>query len=211
MDTSEKLMPNNGQAVSQPEYSRVIGYLMYVMTCTRRDIAFVVGRLSRYTSNPITQHWQAIQKVLKYLKKTMDYSLTYTSYSLVLKGYTNASCISNTEDNSFTIAAGKEAEWLRNLVLEISLWYKPITPISIRCNSAATLEKAYSQMYNEKSRHLGVRHNMIRKLIMNGVISIEFGRSQQNFVDHLTKKLARDLVTKSAKGMRLKSNQVAEC
>ncbi|GJX57724.1 zinc finger, CCHC-type containing protein [Tanacetum coccineum] len=32
MDTSEKLMPNNGQAVSQLEYSRVIGCLMYAMT-----------------------------------------------------------------------------------------------------------------------------------------------------------------------------------
>ncbi|GJY61227.1 zinc finger, CCHC-type containing protein [Tanacetum coccineum] len=31
MDTSEKLMPNNGQAVSQLEYSRVIGCLMYAI------------------------------------------------------------------------------------------------------------------------------------------------------------------------------------
>ncbi|GJT90538.1 zinc finger, CCHC-type containing protein, partial [Tanacetum coccineum] len=56
MDTSEKLMPNNGQAVSQLEYSRVIGCLMYAMTCTRPDISFTVGKLSRYTSNPGTQH-----------------------------------------------------------------------------------------------------------------------------------------------------------
>ncbi|GJV72619.1 zinc finger, CCHC-type containing protein [Tanacetum coccineum] len=52
-------------------------------------------------------------------------------------------------------AAGKEAEWLGNLILEIPLWSKPIAPISIRCDSAATLAKAYSQMYNVKSRHLG--------------------------------------------------------
>ncbi|GKB62570.1 hypothetical protein Tco_0918756 [Tanacetum coccineum] len=52
-------------------------------------------------------------------------------------------------------AAIKEAKWLRNLLLEIPLWYKPITPISFRCDSAATLTKAYSQMYNGKSRHLG--------------------------------------------------------
>ncbi|GJU70482.1 zinc finger, CCHC-type containing protein [Tanacetum coccineum] len=189
-NTSEKLMPNNGQAVSQLEYSRVIGCLMYVMTCTRPDIAFAVGKLSRYTSNPGTQHWQAIQRVLKYLKKTMDYRLTYTGYPSVLEGYTNASWISNTEDNSSTsgwvfllgggaiswaskkqtcitgstmesefvalAAAGKEAEWLKNLLLEIPLWVKPIAPISIRCDSAATLAKAYSQMYNGKSRHLGV-------------------------------------------------------
>ncbi|GKE22878.1 zinc finger, CCHC-type containing protein, partial [Tanacetum coccineum] len=178
MDTIEKLMPNNGQAVSQLEYSRVIGCLMYAMTCTRPDIAFAVGKLSRYTSNPGTQHWQAIQRVLKYLKKTMDYRLTYTGYPLVLEGYIDSSCISNTEDNSSTsgwvfllgggaiswasnkqtcitgsimkseflalAAAGKEAEWLKNLLLEIPLWFKPIAPISIRCDSVATLAKAYS-------------------------------------------------------------------
>ncbi|GJT24913.1 hypothetical protein Tco_0894850 [Tanacetum coccineum] len=52
MDISKKLMPNNGHTVSQLEYSRVIGCLMYAMTCTRPDIAFDVGKLSRYTSNP---------------------------------------------------------------------------------------------------------------------------------------------------------------
>ncbi|GKB98028.1 hypothetical protein Tco_0984165 [Tanacetum coccineum] len=40
MDTSEKLMPNNGQAVSQLVCSRVIGCLMYAMACTRPDIHF---------------------------------------------------------------------------------------------------------------------------------------------------------------------------
>ncbi|GJV47538.1 zinc finger, CCHC-type containing protein [Tanacetum coccineum] len=119
MDTSEKLMSNNDQVVSQLEYFRVI----------------------RYTSNP------------------------------VLEGYTNASWISNTED-----AAGKKVEWLKNLLLEIPLWSKPITPIFIRCDSVATLTKTYSQMYNGKSRHLDVRHNMIRELITNGVVSIEFVR-----------------------------------
>ncbi|GJZ50959.1 putative reverse transcriptase domain-containing protein [Tanacetum coccineum] len=92
-------------------------------------------------------------------------------------------------------AAGKEAEWLRNLTYEIPIWPKPIAPISIRCDSAPTMAKAYSPIYNGKSRHLGVRHSMIRELIMNGVISIEFVRSQKNLADHLTKGLARDLST----------------
>ncbi|GJS98789.1 hypothetical protein Tco_0819959 [Tanacetum coccineum] len=93
---------------------------------------------------------------------------------------------SSTMESEFVAlaAAGKEAEWLRNLILEIPLWSKPIAPISIRCDSAATLAKAYSQMYNEKSRHLA---------------------------DHLTKGLARDLLLKSVEGMSLKSNLVTEC
>nr|GEW08581.1 zinc finger, CCHC-type [Tanacetum cinerariifolium] len=159
---------------------------------------------------------------------------------LVLEGYTDASCISNTEDNSSTngwvvllgggaiswaskkqtcitgstieskfmalAAADKEAEWLKNLLLEILLWVKPIAPIYILYDSAATLANAYSQMHNQKSRHLGVRHSMIRELIMNGVVSIEFVRSQQNLVDHLMKGLVRDLVIKSDEGMGLKNS-----
>ncbi|GJW58909.1 zinc finger, CCHC-type containing protein [Tanacetum coccineum] len=149
MDTSEKLMPNN------------------------------VGKLSRYTSNPGTQHWQAIQRVLKYLKKTMDYRLTYTGLS-------------------FSVGRIKLALLVIKGIYICALAVP--APISIRCDSAATLAKAYSQMYNGKSRHLGVRHSMIRELITNGVISIEFVRSQQNLVDHLTKGLTRDLVIKSAEG-----------
>ncbi|GKD26962.1 hypothetical protein Tco_1233176, partial [Tanacetum coccineum] len=108
-------------------------------------------------------------------------------------------------------AGGKEAELLKNPILEIPLWSKPIASISILCDIVATLAKAYSQMYNGKSRHLGVRRSMIRELISNEVVSIEFVRSQQNLVDHLMKELAGDLVLKCVEGMGLKSNQVIEC
>nr|GEU45027.1 zinc finger, CCHC-type [Tanacetum cinerariifolium] len=128
IDTSKKMMPNNGQTVSQLEYSRVIGCLMYAMTCTRPDIAFAVG-------------------------------------------YTDASWISNTEDNPSTSGWLLVKKLNGNLVLKISLWSNHIAPIFIHCDSAATLAKAYSQMYNEKSRHLGVRHSIIRELIMNDVES----------------------------------------
>nr|GEY54891.1 zinc finger, CCHC-type [Tanacetum cinerariifolium] len=126
----------------------------------------------------------------------------------VMPGHESKTCItSSTMESEFVAlaAAGNEAEWLRNLVYEIPLWPKPISTISIRCYSAATLSKAYSQVYNGKSRHLGVKHSMIRELIMNGVISVEFVRTQLNLADHLTKGLARDLVRKAAIGMGLKS------
>nr|GEY14266.1 hypothetical protein [Tanacetum cinerariifolium] len=55
---------------------------------------------------------------------------------------------------------------LRNLIYEISIWSKPKVPISIRCDSAPMIAKAYSQAYNGKSRHLGVRHSVIGTLIM---------------------------------------------
>ncbi|GJZ53707.1 zinc finger, CCHC-type containing protein [Tanacetum coccineum] len=47
MDPVDKLKPNTGKLADQLEYSRAIGCLMYAMTSTRPDIAYVVGRLSR--------------------------------------------------------------------------------------------------------------------------------------------------------------------
>nr|GEW88508.1 zinc finger, CCHC-type [Tanacetum cinerariifolium] len=138
------------------------------------DVILVI-RIKHESNRIAISQSHYIKKVLKYLKKIMDYKLIYGGYPLVLEGYTDASWISNTEDNSSTSgwvvllggAAGKEAEWLKNLLLEIPLWYKPKAPIFIRCDSAATLAKAYSQMYNGKSRHLCVRHSMIREFITN--------------------------------------------
>ena len=56
VDVSLHLAKNNRESVSQLEYSRVIRSLMYLINCTRLDIAYSVSRLSRYTSNPNATH-----------------------------------------------------------------------------------------------------------------------------------------------------------
>ena len=63
---------------------------MYLMSYTRLNIAYLVSKLSSYTSNPITKHWQGIMRVLKYLRFTRDYGLYYTGYPDVLERYSDA-------------------------------------------------------------------------------------------------------------------------
>ena len=64
------LQKNEGESDSQLEYTRVLGCLMYIMNCTRPDIACTISKLSRYTSNPNKTYWMALKKVLEYLKYT---------------------------------------------------------------------------------------------------------------------------------------------
>ena len=70
LDVNLHLSKNNGKSISQQEYAQAIGSLMYVMNCTRPDIAYAVNKLSRYISNPGSDHWKAIVRVLRYLKYT---------------------------------------------------------------------------------------------------------------------------------------------
>nr|GEY15024.1 reverse transcriptase domain-containing protein [Tanacetum cinerariifolium] len=122
------------------------------------------------------------KEVIKLLEAGLIYSIfdsPWVSHCIPKKGgggailwaFKKQTCITgSTMESEFVAlaAAGKEAEWLRNLIHEIPIWTKTIAPISILCDSAPKMAKAYSRVYNRKSRHLGVRHGMIRALVMKG-------------------------------------------
>ena len=101
-DASSHLKKNKGDTVAQLEYTQVLGSLMYIMNCTRPDLAYSVSRLSRYSHNPGKDHWYALVRVLRYLKHTMNYGLHYTKYPPVLEGYCDANWISNTSEAKST-------------------------------------------------------------------------------------------------------------
>jgi len=70
-------------------YASAVGSLMYAMLCTRPDICFAVGMVSRYRSNLGREHWTAVKHILKYLKKTRNYMLICQAESLIPIGYTD--------------------------------------------------------------------------------------------------------------------------
>ena len=72
------------------------------MNCTRPDIVYSVGRLARYTSNPGRDHWDALVRVLKYLKYTVEYGLHYMRYLPVLEGFSDANWITNSMETKST-------------------------------------------------------------------------------------------------------------
>ena len=80
-------------------------------------------------------------------------------------------------------SCSKKIEWLRNLLLEIKIWPKPMPPISLHCDSETTLSRAYSHVYNGKSKHIGLKHNCVRQLITEGVIIISYVKSSENLAD----------------------------
>ncbi|OWZ05709.1 Copia type Polyprotein [Phytophthora megakarya] len=51
---------------------------MYLATCTRPDIAYAVGQLSRYVQQPTQQHIGAAKRVLRYLVGTKGMGIEYS-------------------------------------------------------------------------------------------------------------------------------------
>jgi transposase InsO family protein len=72
------------------EYQKLIGSLMYAMLGSRPDIAFAVSMVSRFAANPTAEHITAAKRILRYLRGTLTYQLTYRGDLQALTGYSDA-------------------------------------------------------------------------------------------------------------------------
>jgi hypothetical protein len=61
--------PNDKRA-DQKEYQKIIGGLIYLAILTRPDIAFAIGRLSQYLSDPSEGHFKMLKSLMRYLRST---------------------------------------------------------------------------------------------------------------------------------------------
>lgn len=58
-------------------YKEAVGCLSFVAQTTRPDIAFAVNAVSQFSSNPGRQHWEAVKRIIRYLKGTATKKLQY--------------------------------------------------------------------------------------------------------------------------------------
>ncbi|KAD6795292.1 hypothetical protein E3N88_06188 [Mikania micrantha] len=58
-------------------YSSAVESLMYLMVCTRPDLGYAVGLVSRYLCNPGKNHWEAVKWIFRYLNGTKDVGLIF--------------------------------------------------------------------------------------------------------------------------------------
>ena len=71
---------------------------MYLASAIRPDISFAVSKLSRFVSNPGDDNWKALERVMWYIKGTMDYEIHYTGYPRVLEGYSDSNWIFDVDE-----------------------------------------------------------------------------------------------------------------
>ena len=79
MNGYDSLRPagKDDKRIDQREYQQIVGSLMYAAIHTRPDIAFALGRLSQYLSDPAAHHGHALKTLLRYVRSTIDIGILY--------------------------------------------------------------------------------------------------------------------------------------
>ena len=99
---SPKISEERNRMSSIP-YASTIGLIMYTMLCTRPDMAYALGIVSRFQADLEEDYWKAVKNIFKYLRRTKNIFLIYGGSDLKLKGYTDFSFQSD-PDNSKSIS-----------------------------------------------------------------------------------------------------------
>jgi transposase InsO family protein len=92
MDPNVKLLPGQGELLKDPRrYRRLVGRLNY-LTVTRPDITFAVSIVSQFLNAPCDTHWNAVIRILRYIKNAPGKGLLYED-----KGDAKITCYSDAD------------------------------------------------------------------------------------------------------------------
>lgn len=93
---------NDADVIDVP-YREAIGSLNYALIGSRPDIAYAMGVLSSYCAAPRKVHWNAVKRVIIYLRETAHYGLTYgAGCGIQLEAYSDASFASDVDTRRST-------------------------------------------------------------------------------------------------------------
>jgi hypothetical protein len=100
---------------------------------------------------------------------------------------------------------GAEAEWLRELLLDLPVVEKPIPAISMKCDNQTVITKVNSSKDNMKSsRHVKRQLKSVRNLRNSGVVSLDYVHTSKNLTDQFTKGLSRSVVESASREMSMR-------
>ncbi|OIT02422.1 retrovirus-related pol polyprotein from transposon tnt 1-94 [Nicotiana attenuata] len=103
MESGTKLSKfDEGEKVNPTFFKSLVGSLRY-LTCTRPDILFAVGVVSRFMEAPTSTHQKVTRRILRYLKGTIDFGLFYSSSSdFSLMGFCDSDYAGDIDDRKST-------------------------------------------------------------------------------------------------------------
>ncbi|CAI7789849.1 unnamed protein product [Closterium sp. NIES-54] len=156
-------------------YPELVGCLMYLMTCTRPDLAYPLSLLARYVAPGRHQkvHWDAAKRVLRYLCSTSGMGLVLGGRArVVLTGHADASW---------------ELRCLTYLLTDLG--EVPRSPLVLYVDNKAIIALCQEHRLEHKTKHIALRYFLARELQQRGQLRLAYVASRANTADVFTKAL----------------------
>ncbi|CAI7809544.1 unnamed protein product, partial [Closterium sp. NIES-53] len=200
-------------------YPELVGCLMYLMTCTRPDLAYPLSILARYVApgRHRPEHMAAAKRVLRYLCSTSGMGLVLGGRRpVVLTGHADASWADDqamqrsSQGYTFSLGSGSvswrstrsssvlssscEAEIYAGAMAAQELrwltYLLPCSPPVLYVDNKAMLALCREQRLEHRTKHIALRYFLARELQQRGQLRLAYVASKANTADFFTKALA---------------------
>ncbi|CAI7807319.1 unnamed protein product [Closterium sp. NIES-53] len=188
-------LPSDESVEPSGPYPELVGCLMYLMTCTRPDLAYPLSILARYVApgRHRPEHMAAAKRVLRTCAATQRSSQGYTfslgSGSVSWRSTRSSSVLgSSCEAEIYAGAmAAQELHWLTYLLTHLG--EPPRSPPVLYVDNKAMLALCREHRLEHRTKHIALRYFLAGELQQRGQLRLAYVASQANTADVFTKAL----------------------
>ncbi|CAI7885101.1 unnamed protein product [Closterium sp. NIES-53] len=162
---------------------------MYVMTCTRPDVAYPLSILARYvvSRRHRPKHWEAAKRLLRYLCSTSGMGLVLGGRGpIVLTGHADASSSCEAEIYAGAMAA-QELHWLTYVLTDLG--ERPRSSPVLYVDNKAMFALCQKHRLEHITKHIALRYFLARELQQRGQLRLAYVATRANTADIFTKAL----------------------
>ncbi|CAN0193722.1 unnamed protein product [Ascophyllum nodosum] len=168
-------------------YREAVGALMWVANMTRPDLV-LPRTLAKFGDNPGPEHWKAVMKALQYLKRTASLGVTYggaTEDNMKLTAWRITATATSESEYVALAEVVNELRFLR----QVKAFMVPPIDYNIRVHedNEGAIKMAENRFSSRRTRHIDVKHHMVRDAVDGGIIRVEYVKSREQHADVLTK------------------------
>ncbi|CAI7849174.1 unnamed protein product, partial [Closterium sp. NIES-53] len=169
LSTSHSLSapPSDESVEPSGPYPQLVGCLMYLMTCTRPDLAYPLSLLARYVAPSWHHkvHWDAAKRVLHYLCST-------------------SSCEAEIYAGAM---AAQELRWLTYLLTHLG--EQPRSPLVLYVDNKAMIALCQEHRPEHRTKQIALRYFLARELQQRGQLRLAYVATRANTADIFAKAL----------------------
>ncbi|CAI7816765.1 unnamed protein product, partial [Closterium sp. NIES-54] len=175
-------------------YPELVGCLMYLMTCTRPDLAYPLSILARYVAAGIhrKEHMDAAKRVLRYLCSTGRHRVTPLALAPALSlgglpAHLLFSALVVRLRSTLGAMAAQELRWLTYLLTDLGV--PPRSPPVLYVDNKAMIALCQEHRLEHRMKHIALRYFLARELQQRGQLRLSYVATWVNTADVFTKAL----------------------
>lgn len=219
LNSKDLFKQDEDEQTTEP-YREALGAIQYLANSCRPDIQFATNYLSRFSQCPTNKHWLAVKRLIKYIYRTRDYSISYCTGPLILDAYSDASWANDELDRRSTsgillkLAGGPivfdsrkqscvamstaESEFIAasETAMEIASINNLLSElgacasVKLHIDNLAAIQQIKALDSSKRSKHIDIKFHYVKQLYIEKQFELQYIPTHDQPADILTKEIS---------------------